>query len=138
MENSTLLCGLSYFSTVQYSDFIFQILYRGKIENRKLLSGRSYFSASEFFSPGKLGIAVFPPASFFSAGEFFQPTVFGFYYFSVVRKMAENPVGFLPYPFLNNPSLIGHLITFVNNFQLNLVLKFLYFVNQSSVINLIC
>jgi hypothetical protein len=104
MENSTLLCGLGYFSTVQYLDFIFQILYRGKIENCKLLSGRSYFSASEFFSPGELGIAVFLPASFFLQASFFQPTEFGFYYFSVVREMAENPVGFLPYP-----SLIIHL-----------------------------
>jgi len=35
----------------------------------------------------------------FSAGEFFPPTtVFWFYFFSAVRKMAENPVGFLPHP----------------------------------------
>jgi hypothetical protein len=62
------------------------------MENRKLLSGQSYFSASEFFSAGELGGAIFLPASFF------PPKVFGFYYFSVVRKTAENPVGFLPHP----------------------------------------
>ncbi len=52
------------------------------MENCQLLSGRSYFSASEFFS----------------AGEFFRRTVFGYSYFSVVRKMAENHGGFLPHP----------------------------------------
>ncbi len=34
-------------------------------------------------------------------------------------------------------SLLGHLITFVNNFQFNLALMFVYFVNQSSSVNLI-
>jgi hypothetical protein len=34
-------------------------------------------------------------------------------------------------------SLLDLLITFVNNFQLNLVVMFVYFVNQSSVLNLI-
>jgi hypothetical protein len=34
-------------------------------------------------------------------------------------------------------SSLGLLITFVNNFQFDLVVMFVYFVNQSSVINLI-
>jgi len=40
--------------------------------------------------------------------------------------------------FQTQVSLLGHLITFVNNFHFNLVIMFVYFVNQSSVINLIC
>jgi hypothetical protein len=98
MENRTLLSGLSYFSTIQYSDFIFQILYGGKMENCKLLSGwAKLFFRQRVFSAVELGVAVFPPGSFFLRASFFPPTVFGFYYFSVVRKMAENHVGFLPY-----------------------------------------
>jgi hypothetical protein len=51
--------------------------------------GRSYFSASKFFSAGK----------FFSAASFFpQTNSIRVLFFSVVRKMAENPVGFLPHP----------------------------------------
>ncbi len=46
-----------------------------------------------------MGGAIFPPA-IFSAGEVFfrQQQYSGFIFFSVVRKMAENPIGFLPHP----------------------------------------
>jgi hypothetical protein len=79
MENRTLLSGLSYFSTVQYSDFIFQLPWKnGKLQFTKWAElffrqqfffsgrvGRSYFSASKFFSEGKF----FLRASFFSANS---------------------------------------------------------------------
>jgi len=53
-------------------------------KNGKLLSGQSYF---------------FPRASFFSAGEFFSANnSIRVLFFSVLGKMAENPVGFLPHP----------------------------------------
>jgi hypothetical protein len=58
--------------------------------------GQSYFSASKFFFCRR----VFSAGEFFLQASFFPLTVFGFYYFSVVRKMVENPVGFLPHPFL--------------------------------------
>jgi hypothetical protein len=57
-------------------------------KNGKLLSWWSYF---------------FPRASFFSVGKFFYcRQVFSannsIRFFSIVQKMAENPVGFLPHP----------------------------------------
>jgi hypothetical protein len=94
------------------------------MENRNLLSGRSYFSTSELF----LWASFYPPTTVFgfyfqntvpwkngksqftkweelffrqrvlSAGEFFSANNSIRDFFSVVWKMAENPVGFLPHP----------------------------------------
>jgi hypothetical protein len=46
----------------------------------------------------KWGELFFHQQVFFCGRVFFPPTVFGFSYFSVVRKMAENHGGFLPHP----------------------------------------
>jgi len=50
-----------------------------------------------------MGGAIFPPAILFSrrvisAGEFFSANDSIWIFFFLVRKMAENPVGFLPHP----------------------------------------
>jgi hypothetical protein len=92
MENHNLLSGRSYFSARTVFRFYFpntEPWKNGKMENCNLLSGRSYFSAR---------------------------TVFGFF-FSVVRKMAENPVGFLPHPLCPWPSLSLTLTEIYENYS---------------------
>jgi peptidyl-tRNA hydrolase len=107
----------------QYLENKNQIQYGGKME--KLVSGNLQHTDTEGRThQNKSGQSHFSAASFsmvsFSAysilviyntltlrvtltkikggGAIFPPTVFRFYYFSIVRKMAENPVGFLPHP----------------------------------------
>jgi hypothetical protein len=65
------------------------------MENRPLLSGRSYFSAGEFFFCRQV---FFPPASFFSAGKFFfRRQVF----FPPASFFSASEVFFLPASFFS-------------------------------------